>query len=218
MSHDHDADSSVMWTQEFWDARYGSADSIWSGNPNPHLVAQVADLTPGTALDVGSGEGADAIWLAEHGWRVTGVDVSTVALARAAQGAATAGEEIANRITWQQVDILTWDPAPLQFDLVSAQFMHIPRLQRQVVHRRLAAAVRPGGSLLIVGHHPSDMATSMPRPNMPDLFFTAEQVADGLEPDLWQVVVATAPGRQTLDPEGRTITIRDTVLHAMRRV
>ncbi len=75
-------------TQEFWDARYRSADTIWSGNPNPHLVAQVADLSPGTALDVGSGEGADAIRLAARGWHVTGVDVSPVALDRAAERAA----------------------------------------------------------------------------------------------------------------------------------
>ncbi|HEV7666156.1 MAG TPA: class I SAM-dependent methyltransferase, partial [Chloroflexota bacterium] len=97
-----------MWTQEFWDERYASAATIWSGNPNPHLVAQVSDLRPGTALDVGSGEGADAIWLAEQGWQVTGIDVSMVALERAAQMAAAAGHDVADRITWQQADILTW--------------------------------------------------------------------------------------------------------------
>jgi SAM-dependent methyltransferase len=206
-----------MWTQEFWDARYGSAASIWSGNPNPQLVAQVADLQPGTALDVGSGEGADAIWLAEQGWHVTGIDVSIVALERAAQRAADAGQDVADRITWQQADILTWDPAPRQFDLVSAQFMHLPRSARDVVYRRLAAAVCPDGSLLIVGHHPSDLETTMRRPNLPDLFFTAEQVAAGLDPDDWQVVVAASPERQTLDAQGRPVTISDAVMHAIRR-
>jgi len=196
VSHDHgDVDLSIMWTQEFWDARYLSAATIWSGNPNPHLVAQVAGLKPGTALDVGSGEGADAIWLAEQGWQVTGIDVSTVALDRAAERAAKAGAEVAGRITWQQTDILSCDPAARQFDLVSAQFMHLPRAQREVVHRRLAAAVRPGGSLLIVGHHPSDLKTCIPRPNLPDLFFTADQVAAGLDPDEWHVIVAAAHRR-----------------------
>ena len=217
MSHDHEADPSIMWTQEFWDERYGSAATIWSGNPNPHLVAQVADLRPGTALDVGSGEGADAIWLAEQGWQVTGIDVSMVALKRAAQLAAAAGHDVADRITWQQADILTWDPAPRQFDLVSAQFMHLPRSAREVVYRRLAAAVRRDGSFLIVGHHPSDLETPMRRHNLPDLFFTAEQVAAGLDPDHWQVVVAASPERQTLDSEGRPVTISDAVMHAIRR-
>lgn len=173
--------------------------------------------TPGTALDVGSGEGADAIWLAVRGWRVTCIDVSTVALERAAERAADAGQEVADRITWQPADVLSWDPAPLRFDLVSAQFMHLPPLAREALHRRLAAAVRPGGSLLIVAHHPSDLETSMRRPHPSDLFFTAEQIAATLDPDAWQIVVAAAPERQMLDPEGRPVTIHDTVLHARRR-
>ena len=96
MDHDHEH----MFTQEYWDERYGSAGAIWSGNPNPHLVAHVADLAPGSALDVGSGEGADAIWLATRGWQVMGIDLSTVALERAAQLASRAGQDIAERITW----------------------------------------------------------------------------------------------------------------------
>jgi SAM-dependent methyltransferase len=202
-----------MFTQEFWDARYRSAHHIWSGNPNPHLVARVADLRPGTALDVGCGEGADAIWLAEHGWLVTGVDVSTVALERAA----SAGAQTADRITWQQADILSWDPAPRQFDLVSAQFIHLPPLAREVVFSRLAAAVRPGGSLLVVGHHPSDLETSIGRPNLPDLFFTPDEIAAALSPEDWLIVVAAEPERQAVDPAGREVTIRDTVMHAERR-
>lgn len=217
MSHDDNSDMTDLFSQEFWDARYRSADVIWSGDPNPHLVQQVADLAPGTALDVGSGEGADTIWLASRGWHVTGIDVSTVALDRAAQRAAEAGKEVADRTTWQQADLLPWDPAPLQFDLVSVQFMHLPRLLLESLHRRLAASVRPGGTLLIVGHHPSDLHTSMGRPNLPDMFYTAEQIAATLDPDDWQIVVTAAPERQTADPDGRLITIRDTVLHAIRR-
>ncbi len=217
MSHDHTLDGAAFLTQEFWDARYRSADTIWSGNPNPQLVAQVADLAPGTALDVGSGEGADAIWLASRGWHVNGIDVSTVALDRAAQRAAEAGAAVADRITWQQADILSWDPPPLQFDLVSAQFLHLPTLARESLHRRLAAAVRPGGTLLILGHHPSDLETSVGRPNLPVFLFTADQIAAALEPAAWQIIVAAAPERQALDPDGRPVTIRDAVLRAQRR-
>jgi len=206
-----------LYTQEFWDARYLSSDTIWSGNPNPHLVAQVADLSPGTALDVGCGEGADAIWLAARGWQVTAIDVSTVALDRAVERALSAGKLVSDRITWQQADILSWDPAPQQFDLVSEQFMHLPQQARDALNRRLAGAVRPGGALLIVGHHQSDLDTSMGRPNLPDLFYTADEVAAILDPDNWQVVVAAAPERQTLDPHGQPVTIRDAVMHAVRR-
>jgi SAM-dependent methyltransferase len=223
MSHVHtphsESDNLDMFTQEFWDARYRSADRIWSGNPNPHLVAQVADLIPGMALDVGSGEGADAIWLAARGWQVTAIDVSSVALDRAAEQAATAGKDVADRITWQQADVLSGDfmKAALQFDLVSAQFMHLPRLERETLVRRLAAAVRPGGTLLIVGHHPSDLETTVGPPNLPDLFFTAEEVVAALHPDDWQIIVAAAPERQTLDPDGQPVTIRDVVMRAIRR-
>ncbi len=212
-----DTDPSAFFTQEFWDERYSSAPMIWSGNPNIRLVEQASGLTPGAALDVGSGEGADAIWLASLGWRVTGVDVSTVALERSAMRAAEAGAETAGRITWKQADILTWEPTPKQFDLVSAQFMQLPGPERESLHRRLAAAVRPGGSLLVVGHHPSDMETSVRRPKVRDLFFTAEQIAEILNPAEWEIITAGAPARETTDPEGRTVTIHDTVFHAMRR-
>jgi len=94
-AHDHE----IMFTAEYWDERYGSADSIWSGNPNPRLVSVAQELRPGVALDVGCGEGADAVWLAARGWRVTGVDVSTVALQRAERAARTAGPGLADLIT-----------------------------------------------------------------------------------------------------------------------
>jgi SAM-dependent methyltransferase len=223
MSHVHTrhsgSDNLDLFTQEFWDARYRSADRIWSGNPNPHLVAHVAELFPRTALDVGCGEGADTIWLASLGWHVTAIDVSTVALDRAAEQAAAAGRRVADQITWQHADVLSWDfmTPPRQFDLVSAQFMHLPRLERETLVRRLAAAVRPGGTLLIVGHHPSDLETTVGRPNLPDLFFTAEEVAAALHPDDWQIIVAAAPERQTLDPDGQPVTIRDAVMRAIRR-
>jgi thioredoxin reductase/SAM-dependent methyltransferase len=213
---DHTHDISAMFSPEFWDERYRSADALWSGDANPHLVTVAQGLAPATALDVGSGEGADAIWLASRGWQVTGIDVSTVALGRAAKRAAEAGADIAGRTTWQQADVLSWDPAPLQFDLVSAQFMHLPRAALESLHRRLAAAVRPGGTLLIVGHHPSDLETSMGRPHLPDLMFTADQIAATLDPGDWDIV-ATAPERQAVDPDGRPITIRDAVLRAVRR-
>lgn len=217
MSHDHCGEQTEMFSEAFWDERYRSADRLWSGNPNQRLVEQVGELKPGAALDVGSGEGADAIWLAQGGWQVRAVDVSAVALERSAVRAADAGADIARRITWQRADFRTWTLAPDQFDLVSAQFMHLPRAEIEQLHRQLAAAVRPGGSLLVVGHHPSDLHGSVPRPNRPDVLYTPEQVAAVLDRDDWEILVCAAMERSTVDPDGQPATISDAVLHARRR-
>jgi SAM-dependent methyltransferase len=212
-------DVAELFTAGFWDERYGSKPAVWSGRPNQRLVERAADLAPGTALDVGCGEGADAIWLAARGWRVTGVDVSRVALSRAAALAqqVTADPEVAGRITWRQADVFELEPEPAAYDLVSSQFMQLPSDFRPVFHARLAAAVRPGGSLLVVGHDLSDLDTSMGRPHLPDLMFTAAEVAADLDPDAWEVLVAAALDRPAVDPDGNPVTIRDAVVHAVRR-
>lgn len=212
--HQHDPD--MIMDQGFWDERYRSSPALWSGRPNPQLVAEAAGLTPGTALDVGCGEGADAIWLAERGWQVSAVDISPVALERAAAHAA--GAEIAARITWRRADLLDDAPGAAAFDLVSAQFMQLPRDQRDALFPQLAAAVAPGGTLLIVGHHPADLHTTAARPPMPELFFTAEDLAAGFDPAQWDVLVSEARARPTVDPEGNTVTVQDAVLHARKRV
>jgi SAM-dependent methyltransferase len=215
--HDHDGEGlSAMYSQEFWDERYGSAPTLWSGKPNQRLVEHVADLTPGTALDVGCGEGADALWLAGRGWQVTAVDISPVALARAAEQAAAAGSEIARRISWEQADLLSWCPRT-QVDLVSAQFLHLPPEPAVRVQAQLAAAVRPGGTLLIVGHDKSDLETTVRRPPIPALFSSPAEIAARLDPEAWDVVVADSLERPAVDPEGRTVTIRDAVVKAVRR-
>ena len=217
MSHDHRPDDTVRFTREFWDDRYRSADRLWSGQPNVQLVAQAGGLPAGEALDAGSGEGADAIWLASRGWTVTAVDVSAVALERAAAHAAAQGDEIAGRIRWRREDLLSWDPAPQRFDLVSAQFLHLPSPELESMHRRLAAAVRPGGTLLIVSHHPDDLHANVGRPAHHALFPTPGQLAAGLDPGDWEILVAAGIGRPATDLDGQPVTITDTVLRAARR-
>jgi SAM-dependent methyltransferase len=211
---DADADPEQFYRQEYWDERY-SAEPVWSGHPNPLLVRYAAGLTPGTALDVGSGEGADVIWLATQGWNITGADISPVALRRSAELAGRAGPGIAARITWQQADLLTWQPPGHHFDLVSAQFIQLPRSERESLHRRLAAAVRPGGTLLVVSHHPSDLEIGH-RPQLPEMFATAEEMATVLDPAGWDIETGD-PQRQATFPDGETCTIRDAVLRAVRR-
>jgi SAM-dependent methyltransferase len=212
--HDHD----VQFTAEFWDDRYRSAGQLWSGQPNAQLVAQAAGLAPGDALDAGCGEGADAIWLAARGWAVTGADVSAVALGRAAAHAAAAGDPVAGRITWEQRDLLSWVPEPQRFDLVTAQFMHLPGPAFEAMYGRLAAAVRPGGTLLVVAHDPGDVHVNVGREHGPGLFFpAAEQLAAALDPGGWAVVFAGGVGRTVASGDGEPVTVTDTVLRAARR-
>jgi SAM-dependent methyltransferase len=202
----------------YWDERYRSRSALWSGRPNPHLVAEVTGLRPGRALEVGCGEGADAIWLAGQGWEVTAADISAVALARARAHADAAASGAGQRVTWLERDLTTWDPPAGRYGLVTAQYVHLPSGQRGNSFGKLALSVAPGGTLLIVGHHPCDLDTTAARPRRPDLFFTGDDVAGLLPPREWRIVVNEARGRDATDPDGQPITIHDTVLRAERLV
>lgn len=201
-------------TAGFWDARYSTSDRLWSGHVNDALAEVTRDLVPGRALDAGCGEGGDALWLAERGWEVTGTDVSPVALSRAAAYAQEVG--LADRTRWEQHDLLTWAPEPGSFHLVLASFVHLPSGTRREVYAALAASVAPGGGFVVLAHHYSDVGV-VPRPDLPDLFFTPEELVADLDPEAWEVVMATVRPRVATHPEGHPVTVHDTVLHARRR-
>ncbi len=211
----HDPTEGVRFDRDFWDERYRSSHSLWSGNPNRHLIAEASELAAGAALDAGAGEGADAIWLARRGWRVTAVDISGVALDRAAAHAAQAGEAVARRIRWLREDILRWQPPERGYDLVSVQYLHLPPDDRRTVYARLAAAVADRGTLLIVGHHPCDLRTTVPRPNHPELLFTGDDLAAELA-DGWEIVTNAVAPHEATDPEGRRVTLHDSVFRVRR--
>jgi cyclopropane fatty-acyl-phospholipid synthase-like methyltransferase len=204
-----------VFDEQSFEERYRATDALWSGRPNQQLVREAADLPPGAALDIGCGEGADAIWLAERGWEVTGVDFAPTALERAAVHAEAAG--VADRIRWVHADVTQWAPEPASFDLVSAQFMHLLTEQRRALFARLADAVRTGGQLLLVGHDFSDIEAGAHRPPEPERFFTAGEVATSLDPATWEVLVAEARSRPAHQHEGHDITVHDAVLRARRR-
>ena len=134
--------------QAEWDRRYADRQQLWSGRPNGALVAEVADLPPGRALDVGCGEGADAVWLARRGWDVTGLDVSGLALERAAEHARDAGLAV----RWVHAGLVEAALPAGSFDLVSAQYPALLRTPDSAAERALLAAVAPGGVLLLVHH------------------------------------------------------------------
>jgi trans-aconitate methyltransferase len=212
-----DGDFDELFGRAAWEERYGGAERVWSGRPNPQLVAEAADLPAGTALDVGCGEGADAVWLAERGWRVTGLDIADAALRRAAAHAAERGADVAGRISWVRADLRAWQPGGQRWDLVSAQFMQLPPELRATVYARLAEAVAPGGTLLVVGHHPVHLEQGH-GPARLDMFHTAEELAATLDPGRWEVVVAEDRTRRGSHPEhGGGMDFHDTVLRARRR-
>lgn len=165
---------------EYWEARYADGHTRWSGNVNASLATEVAALGPGTALDVGCGQGGDAIWLAAQGWVVTATDVAQSALDTGAEKAAAAG--VGEAITWERHDLGESFP-PGEFDLVTSTFLHSPvELPRTAILRRAAAAVAAGGTLLVIGHAPSAAHAHA------ELQTTAEVVADlALPADEWTV-------------------------------
>lgn len=192
---------------QFWDERYGSTDQLFSGLPNGVLVAEVADLPPGRALDVGCGEGGDTHWLARHGWRVTAVDISQVALRRAA----AAGPENDGRVEWVRAD-LTTAPAPRgPFDLVSVHYFPLPHRRDHAAVRGLLDAVAPGGTLLFVGHDLADLPPPAELGIDPTDYYQPAEVA-GLLDDGWTVLVNETRPRAASNSHHT----HDTVLRARR--
>ncbi|MFB4273225.1 FAD-dependent oxidoreductase [Nonomuraea sp. GTA35] len=201
--------------EEFWDGRYRQSEKIWSGEPNAALVREVSDLPPGTALDLGSGEGGDAIWLARKGWRVTAADISGVALRRAARHAEEAG--VAKQIDWQRHDLAQSFPEGA-YDLVTACYLHSSKdMPREQILRRAAAAVAPGGVLLVAGHAGWP---AWQQHDHPDVHFpTPQEVFDSLEPaeGEWEVLRSEEFERTQNGPDGRPTTRTDNVLMIRRR-
>jgi SAM-dependent methyltransferase len=210
--HTHESEGSA---QQYWEEHYGGRDRIWSGHVNVQLASVVAELPPGRALDLGCGEGGDAVWLAERGWHVTAVDVSETALARAAAEARARG--VLDRIDFHHHDLSDSFPDGT-FDLASAQFLHSTvRLERPAILRRTARAVAPGGLLVIVDHAepplfskkvPHDHPFPAPEEVLAELALPAEE---------WDRARVEVVDRDGTDPDGRPFTWRDNVMVLRRR-
>jgi len=197
---------------QLWEDLYSGSEQVFSGNPNGVLVAEVAELPPGQALDLGCGEGADAIWLAERGWQVTAVDIAETALRRAA-AAVAADVDVAARVAWTRADLASTPPPAGAFDLVSAQYFPLPRQPDHLALRGLLAAVAPGGTLLVASHDPADLAH---RHDIdPYEYYQPHEIAELLD-DAWTVLVDETRARTAPAPAG-TNHLRDTVLRARRR-
>ncbi|GAA0436478.1 methyltransferase [Acrocarpospora corrugata] len=210
-------------TREFWDKLHDSIGTGVQRDPNRYLISEVEGLAPGSALDLGCAQGADAIWLAHDGWRVTAVDVSDIAIERARENATRAG--LADRITFARHDLAADFPEG-SFDLVSAQFLHSPVAapgEREQILRRAAGAVAPGGHLLVVSHqsvpswhpklpeglteHPINLTVQTPAENI-----AALRLADGE----WQTIRAETVAIEVTSPAGEPGIREDHLLHYRR--
>ena len=189
MTHEFDKG---YWERHWGKGRAGDPGSMAGNPPNPYLERETGDLTPGTALDAGCGSGAEAIWLASHGWRVTATDISPKALAHAAEREAASGAS--KCVQWVEADLCDWNPGT-QFDLVMTHYAH-PAMPQLEFYARIAGWVAPGGTLLIVGH-------GQHRPAQASASATAEAITEQMDPEDWDVVTAEE--------------IRDVVVRATRR-
>jgi SAM-dependent methyltransferase len=215
VSQDHAFD------KDYWDQHWergGGPGTPEARTANPYLIRETSGLAPGTALDAGCGEGAEAIWLACRGWHVTAADIAAEALARAAARAAET--PAAGRVRWVEADLTTWVPGT-KFDLVTTNYAH-PAMPQLAFYERIAEWVAPGGTLLIVGHlHGHDPAghDAAGHEHHPPAkaSVTAADITAVLDTTTWEIVTAEEHSRTLDGHDGRALSLRDAVVRAIRR-
>jgi 2-polyprenyl-3-methyl-5-hydroxy-6-metoxy-1,4-benzoquinol methylase len=181
--------------REDWDRRYAAVDNLWAVKPNRFLVAEVADLPPGRALDLACGEGQNAIWLASLGWDVTGVDYSEVAVEKARSRAERDGVEA----EFVCADLLEYEPEAASYDLVLLLYFHLPPAELRIVLSRMQAALADGGTLVVLGHDRTNLTEGVGGPSDPALLYAPEEIAAELSE--LQVVKATQVHRDVAGEE-----------------
>jgi SAM-dependent methyltransferase len=184
----------VPFDRDFWEGRWSEvlrehAEQVAARPPNASLTATAGHLAPGRALDAGCGNGTEALWLAGRGWHVTAVDFSAAALAHGRATAADLGAAVARRITWVEGDLGTWVPEAGRYDFVCSLYVHVAGSVEDMV-ARLASAVAPGGTLLLVGHLPIDPSTGAETPAAGQVQVTVEAAVAVLDGARWELLCA----------------------------
>ena len=164
-----------MDSQE-WDRRYEGAELVWTAEPNRFVVDELRDLAPGRALDVGAGEGRNAVWLATRGWQVTAVDFSAVGLDKGRRLAGARGVAI----DWVRADVRHYQPEPGSFQLVLVAYLQLRAAELDGVLRTAGTALAPGGVLLVVGHDVANLAEGVGGPPDPEVLYTTESIMRSL--------------------------------------
>jgi SAM-dependent methyltransferase len=199
------------FAREDWNARYAQKELLWTAQPNRLFAAEVEGIEPGRALDVACGEGRNAVWLAELGWQVTGIDFSDVALGKAAELARARGV----KVEWVAADVLVHEPAPGAFDLVAVLYLQLPHDELARALRRAARAVAPGGALIVLGHDTRNLTDGYGGPRDPSVLFTPADVVASLD-DLVVERAETVERTVTLD-DGDAVAL-DAFVRAAREV
>jgi len=163
-----------------WDARYATDELIWPAEPNIWLVETFADSPPGLALDLGAGEGRNALWFARRGWEVTAVDFSAEAIRKGRAVQAAHAPETLGRVSWVQGDLTSYVPAPRSAAAVVVMYIHLPSPARRALVRAAAEALAVGGVLLVVGHDATNPTEGVGGPPDPTVLFTAGDVVADL--------------------------------------
>jgi SAM-dependent methyltransferase len=159
-----------------WDHRYRGRELVWTSEPNRFLVSEISSLAPGRAIDLACGEGRNAVWLAERGWEVTGVDFSRVGIKKARRLEEARGV----RVEWVVADLLTYRPETRSSDLVIVFYLQVAAGQRTTILRAAADAVAPGGTFLLIGHDRRNIDQGYGGPQDPAVLYTAEDVSGDL--------------------------------------
>jgi SAM-dependent methyltransferase len=156
-----------------WDQRYAVREFVWATGPNRFVAEELSGLPPGTALDLGAGEGRNAVWLAERGWRVTAVDFSAVGLDKAQELAS--GRRVT--VEWVLADLRDYEPARGAYQLVLVTYLHLLPAERAVVLRRAARALTPQGTAFVVGHDRDNLTHGTGGPQDPAVLYTPQIIA-----------------------------------------
>jgi SAM-dependent methyltransferase len=194
-----------------WDERYSGDELVWTSTPNQFLVAGVAGLPVRRAVDLACGEGRNSIWLAEQGWRVTGVDFSPVGLAKAKRFADLRGVEV----TWVESAVEDWAPPPGGFDLVAVLYLQLPQPTRSTALSLAASAVAPGGVLLVIAHDLDNLTRGYGGPQNPDVLYRVSDVADAAV-DAGLIVEQAEQAVRVVDTDDGPREAIDTVVRARR--
>ena len=184
-----------------WNARYAASDLVWSAEPNRFVEAELTDLPPGRALDLAAGEGRNAIWLARRGWEVTAVDYSQVGIDK---GRRLAGD---TDVHWVCADATTWDERAA-YDLTVIAYLQVPAADRRAAVRAGFASLRPGGTLLVVGHDSQNLTDGVGGPQDAGVLYTAADLLEDLSDQRFDTVRADRVERPVEDAVALDVLVR----------